>query len=255
MFGLLLATLLLMLPARWRIRARQPITQWWMRSVLLLLPLRIQHFGQPTEQTALWVGNHISWLDILLLGAQAKVGFVAKAEVRRWPLLGWLAHSAGTLFVQRGKANTIELNQRMTALLKQGQSLVIFAEGTTTAGDRVRTFHGRLLSCAVEHQLPVQPVALAYRREGQLDAIAPFIDDDAFSTHIWRLLGSAPIDVEVHFLALLSSAGMDRNQLARSARRAVCHALRLADEPAQSPPVTHSTYPLYQSADSLRTAT
>lgn len=255
LLGLLLAVLLLALPGQWRIAARQSITRWWMRLVLRLLPLRIQQHGRPTEQTAVWVGNHISWLDILLLGAQAKVCFIAKAEVRQWPVLGWLAHSAGTLFIQRGKASASNLNQRMTALLEQGQSLVVFAEGTTTAGDQVRTFHGRLLSCAVAHQLPVQPVALAYRSQGQLNKIAPFINDDEFSAHLWRLLGSATIDVELHFPATLHSAGMDRNQLARSTRRAVCNALQLTDEPVQPQHNTAPAYPVYQSAESLSAAT
>lgn len=226
--GLLLSGLLQWLPLRWRRHSRQAATCWWMRGLLRLLPLRIHCHGQPPRRHALWVGNHVSWLDIILLGAQAPVRFVSKAEVRHWPLLGWLAHSAGTLFIQRGQTSN-EVGQRMAEVLEQEQSLVIFAEGTTTAGDRVRTFHGRLLGCAAGGAVPVQPVALAYRRGERRDDIAPFIGDDEFSRHLWRLLGSSCIDVELHFLPLIDSRQFERNQLARGTRQAVVQALGLED--------------------------
>ncbi|PRB83766.1 1-acyl-sn-glycerol-3-phosphate acyltransferase [Pseudomonas sp. MYb185] len=227
--GLLLASLLQLIPMRWRTGPRQSLTSWWMRRLLRLLPLRIRCHGQPTRESALWVGNHVSWLDIILLGAQAPVRFVAKAEVRQWPLLGWLAHSAGTLFLRRGQASGENASQQMAAVLERGQSLVLFAEGTTTAGDQVRTFHGRLLGWAAECKVPIQPVAVAYRRHGRVDTIAPFIDDDEFSRHLWRLLGSATIDVQLHFPPLIDSHGLERNQLARRARHAVVQALGLED--------------------------
>lgn len=243
LLGLLLTMLLQLLPAHWREPPRQRLTCLWMSGLLGLLPLRIRCHGQPVPSTALWVGNHVSWLDIIVLGARAPVRFVSKAEVRRWPLLGWLADRAGTLFIQRGRASGDCLNQRLGDVLQQNHNLMIFPEGTTTAGDRVRTFHARLLGCAVEQSLPIQPIALAYRREDRLDTIAPFIDDDAFSRHVWRLLGSPTIDVELHFLPLINSNHAGRNDLARSARKAVIQALGLEDGSSSC-----------QSADSLSAA-
>lgn len=241
LLGMLLTALLQLLPGRWREPPRQGITRLWMRGLLSLLPLRIRYHGQPTPDTALWVGNHVSWLDIILLGARAPVRFVAKAEVRQWPLLGWLAERAGTVFIHRGQASGASLNQRLGKVMQQGHNLMVFAEGTTTAGDRVRTFHGRLFGCAIEQRLPIQPVALAYRRCEQRDSIAPFIDDDEFSRHLWRLLGASPIDVDVSFLPLIDSHARGRNELARRAHRAVTQALGLADDSSDC-----------QSADSLR---
>lgn len=230
LLGLLLTALLQLLPIRWREPPRQRITCLWMGGLLGLLPLRIRCHGHPLSSTALWVGNHVSWLDIIVLGARAPVRFVAKAEVRRWPLLGWLAERAGTLFIQRGQASGDNLNQRLGNVLKSDHNLMIFAEGTTTAGDRVRTFHGRLLGCAVEQRRPVQPIALAYRRGDQRDRLAPFIGDDEFSRHLWRLLGSPTINVELHFLPLINSHDLGRNELARSARQAVIQALGLEED-------------------------
>lgn len=209
-------------------RHRPRLTQLWMRGLIAILPLRIRRHGQPSEQTSLLVSNHISWLDIVAIGAQAPVHFLSKAEVRSWPVVGWLASAAGTLFIQRGQATSQTLHEQLRHALQQGDSLVIFAEGTTTTGDRVRPFHGRLLGCAIESSTPVQPVAIAYRRADQRDQIAPFVNDDEFSSHLLRLLGSARIDIEMHFLPLVHCSGLNRNQLARGIHTEVVQALGLA---------------------------
>lgn len=209
-------------------RYRNRLASLWMRGLISLLPLRIVCHGKPSAQTALLVSNHVSWLDIVAIGAQAPVHFLSKAEVRQWPVIGWLASAAGTRFIQRGKASGETLHSQLRDALQQGESLVLFAEGTTTAGERVRAFHGRLLSCAIESATPVQPVAIAYRRDGQRDLLAPFIDDDEFSRHLLRLLGSAPIEVEVHFLPLVHCQSQNRNALAREVRDAVVQALGLS---------------------------
>lgn len=234
--GLLLATWVALLQPfkpRFLDAQRQRLMRWWLRNLIRLLPLRLQVHGEPVSETALWVSNHVSWLDIVVLGAQAPVHFLSKAEVRQWPVIGWLAAAAGTCFIQRGKSVTESL-QQLTEVLQQGRSLVIFAEGTTTAGDRVRTFHGRLLGSAIDAQVPVQPVAVGYRLNGQIDQVAPFINDDEFSAHLLRLLGADSIDVQVHFLPPLDSHECNRNQLARDAQSAVSQALGLPDGTAKS---------------------
>jgi len=213
---------------------RQGLTRWWLRNLIRLLPLRLHVHGSPVSDTALWVSNHVSWLDIVVLGAQAPVHFLSKAEVRQWPVIGWLAAAAGTCFIQRGKSVSQSLQAQLTQILNQGRSLVIFAEGTTTAGDRVRTFHGRLLGSAIDVKAPIQPVAVAYRLDGEADRSAPFIDDDEFSQHLVRLLGSRTIDVHVHFLAPIASQDRNRNQLAREAQSAVSQALGLPDGTVKS---------------------
>ena len=162
--------------------------------------------------------------------------FLSKAEVRHWPIIGWLAAAAGTCFIQRGKSVTDSL-QQLTEVLQQGRSLVVFAEGTTTAGDRVRNFHGRLLGSAIDAGVPVQPVAVAYRLNSEIDSVAPFIDDDEFSQHLLRLLGADTIDVHLHFLPPLNSREHNRNQLARLAQSAVSQALGLPDGTIKSSPM------------------
>jgi lyso-ornithine lipid O-acyltransferase len=228
--GLILSAGVALLPSSRSARigsARQQLTRWWMRGLLHLLPLQIRCHGQPAAGTRLLVSNHVSWLDIVLIGAHAPVHFLSKAEVRDWPVIGWLASAAGTLFIQRGQASGSALQSQLASALQQGCSLVIFAEGTTTAGDQVRTFHGRLMSCAIDAATQIQPVAIAYRKQGQRDTTAPFINDDEFSTHLLRLLGSSRIDVDLHFLGDLSPQAGNRNHLARCAHSAVSQALQL----------------------------
>lgn len=221
---------------------RQRLMRWWLRNLIRLLPLRLQVHGEPASETALWVSNHVSWLDIVVLGAQAPVHFLSKAEVRQWPVIGWLAAAAGTCFIQRGQSGAQSLQAQLAAILNKGRSLVVFAEGTTTAGDQVRTFHGRLLSSAIEAKVPIQPVAVAYRLNGKIDQVAPFINDDEFSAHLLRLLGAETIEVQVHFLPTLDSHERNRNQLARDAQSAVSQALGLPDATARS------TSPAFRSA-------
>ena len=100
--GLILSTGVALLPSSRSARigsARQQLTRWWMRGLLHLLPLQIHCHGQPAASTRLLVSNHVSWLDIVLIGAHAPVHFLSKAEVRDWPVIGWLASAAGTLFI------------------------------------------------------------------------------------------------------------------------------------------------------------
>ena len=233
LLGMLLTALLRLLPGRWREPPRQGITRLWMRGLLSLLPLRIRYHGQPTPDTALWVGNHVSWLDIILLGASAPVRFVAKAEVRQWPVAGWLALKAGTLFIRRGGGDSQLLRQQIARHLQQACPVLIFPEGTTTDGRSLRTFHGRLLASAIDTATPVQPVAVRYLRGGKPDPIAPFVGDDDLLSHLLRLFAHDCGEVQIHLLAPIQSAGQERAALAFNAQLAIHTALFGAQPVAQ----------------------
>ncbi|MES2821073.1 MAG: 1-acyl-sn-glycerol-3-phosphate acyltransferase [Pseudomonadota bacterium] len=201
---------------------RQRLMRLWMAGLVGCLPFRVRVLGQLPRMPALWVSNHVSWCDIPLLGALQPMSFLSKAEVRQWPLAGWLAEKSGTLFIQRGAGDSTVLGQQIGAYLGQQRPLLIFPEGTTTDGRGVRTFHGRLLASALEHQVPLQPVAIRYRRQGQPDDLAPFIGDDDLLSHLKRLLRAPVAEVELHLLPLLQPCpGENRNQLARRAQQAI----------------------------------
>lgn len=195
----------------------------WNRTVCRILNVRLQIHGELGEQTRLLVANHISWLDIIALGAHRSVIFVAKQEVAAWPVLGYLAKRTGTLFVRRGDARqTAAIAEQMAWKLRQGKRIVLFPEGTTTTGERVLRFHSRLFQPAQLAQVQVQAVAIEYR--GEARAIAPFVGEDEFLPHLLRLLKHEPIDIHLHYCLPLS-ASLHRDVLAQTTRQQIVSAI------------------------------
>lgn len=207
------------------IHRRRQLTRWWLTRLGRALPLRVEVIGTMPDAPMLWVGNHLSWSDIPLLGQLTPLGFLSKSEVRQWPLIGWLAAQAGTLFIRRGGGDSSRVNHLLAEELRQGRSVLLFPEGTTTAGDQVGPFHPRLFASAIEAGVAVQPVALRYWRDGRRDPVAPFIDDDTLPAHLLRLLSADQATVEIQLLAPITSHGLDRRALAQRAQRAIAEAL------------------------------
>ena len=204
---------------------RQRLTAWFMRRLSAALPFEVEVQGELPQGPHLWLSNHVSWTDIPLLGQLLPLSFLSKAEVRTWPLAGWLAHKAGTLFIRRGSGDSALLARQLHRHLSAGRQLLIFPEGTTTDGQQVRTFHGRLLTSAIDTGTPLQPVAIRYLRDGETDLVAPFIGDDDLPSHLLRLFAADRAKVQIQLLAPIASAGQERNVLARQAQRAVQVAL------------------------------
>ncbi|MAL99290.1 MAG: 1-acyl-sn-glycerol-3-phosphate acyltransferase [Alteromonadaceae bacterium] len=178
---------------------RAPFTRGFLTVLCRLLGFRIHIHGHPLEQPALLVSNHVSWTDIAVLGSCSPVCFLAKREVRRWPLIGWVAQQIGTVFIERSAGRTAEVRAQIGSLLRQKQQVIIFPEGTTTDGTAVRPFHRPLLAAAIEACVPVQAITLAYRRNGAIDRIVPFVGEDAFQRHLPRVLSQRALEVHVIF--------------------------------------------------------
>lgn len=204
---------------------RQRLTRRFLAQLAAALPFRLSLHGQLPERPMLWVGNHVSWTDIPLLGGLVPLSFLSKSEVRSWPLAGWLAHKAGTLFIRRGAGDSGLVRSQLLRHLQHGHDLLIFPEGTTTDGRSLRSFHSRLLASAVAAQVPVQPVAIRYLRDGAVDPVAPFIGDDDLLSHLLRLLRSERSEVEIHLLPPLDSQGLSRTELSRQAHTAIAERL------------------------------
>jgi 1-acyl-sn-glycerol-3-phosphate acyltransferase len=204
---------------------RQRWSSWFMAHLTGALPFRVTVSGQLPTTPMLWVSNHVSWTDIPLLGMLAPLSFLSKAEVRTWPVAGWLALKAGTLFIRRGSGDSKLIQKQIGQHLLGNHPLMIFPEGTTTDGRSLRTFHGRLLSSAVETGVPLQPVAIQYLRNGKPDPIAPFIGDDDLLSHLRRLFANEQGDVHIHLLTPIQTLGKERAALAYEAQQAVQVAL------------------------------
>ncbi|MCK5874847.1 MAG: 1-acyl-sn-glycerol-3-phosphate acyltransferase [Alcanivoracaceae bacterium] len=229
LYGLLLA---LLIGAFWQ--PYRPLVQkatgHWLRGLLEILAVRVEVLGQPLPGTVFLVSNHVSWLDIPLIGVQRPVHFLSKAEVRDWPLIGLLAQAVGTLFIRRGSGESQRKSEEIADHLSLGRTVLIFPEGTTTDGRTVRRFFPQLFAAPLLAAVPVQPLALRYLDEqGEADGELAFIDDDEFHLHLWKMLRRDQIRVRLSWGAPLV-AGSDREQLAR---RAYCSVSAMLSVPVQ----------------------
>lgn len=224
----------------WRVRrgrtwydslSGRALVRGWMVRLSRILGLRVTVTGQPLA-SALLVANHISWLDIPALATRVPGRFVAKAEVRQWPLLGWLAALSGTRFLRRNSlAGMRVLLEEITHDLEAGRPCLVFPEGTSTDGSRVEPFFPALLQTAITATVPVQCVAIRYGDGRQRDDRAPFIDDDVFVRHLLGILGRGHTCVELHFSPPLQSLGLSRQFLAASSRGWITARLGLETAP------------------------
>ncbi|NWC80566.1 1-acyl-sn-glycerol-3-phosphate acyltransferase [Pseudomonas putida] len=207
------------------IERRQRWTCLFMKRLVAALPFDVRVIGELPKRPMLWVSNHVSWTDIPLLGMLLPLSFLSKAEVRHWPVAGWLAEKAGTLFIRRGGGDSQRLREQISAQLGDARPLLIFPEGTTTDGRQLRTFHGRLLAGAIDQGVAVQPVAIEYLRNGEADLVAPFIGDDDLVSHLMRLFAEPRGEVCIHLLQPISSVDKERAALAFQAQQAIQMAL------------------------------
>lgn len=200
--------------------------RWWLGRLTGILNVEIHLRGEPCVMPALFVSNHVSWLDIPVLGRAAPVHFLSKAEVGQWPVLGPLVTAAGTLYIRRGHGQAAARAREISAHIAEGRPILIFPEGTTTDGHDVRAFHAPLFAAATEGGHVVQPVALRYRdADGTPDTVVPFLGDDVFQAHLWRLLGKEGICVEVTFLPPITPAAGDHRAVAATAHAQVRNAI------------------------------
>ncbi len=161
----------------------------------------------PTEH-ALWVCNHVSWTDIPVIGSQARVFFLSKAEVASWPLIGRLAQAGGTLFIKRGSGDSSQVREQIADFLRQKLPILFFPEATTTDGIEVKRLHGRLLAAAIETGTPIQPVLLCYEgADGNIDPVIPYIGDMSLAEHLPKVLSHEKVIAHVQPLPAISPVG------------------------------------------------
>jgi 1-acyl-sn-glycerol-3-phosphate acyltransferase len=152
-------------------------------------------------ETPILVSNHVSYLDILVLGSLRPLSFVAKSDVRQWPALGWLVKQAGTVFVDRSKRTDVRrVTLEIAGKVKSGVGVILFPEGTSSDGRSVLPFRNSLLEPAASSGWPVLPICISYRcSEADPAREICWWGDMTLAPHVWRLFGFREIAAHVHF--------------------------------------------------------
>ena len=218
--------------------------QRWSAGLLQILAVRLCVSGMPPAGGAvLVVGNHVSWLDIFAINAIHPARFVAKAEVRRWPLIGWLCTRGGTLFIDRARRHhTRDINAVMAKAMQGGEAFAVFPEGTTTHGDVVLPFHPSLLQPALDCSALIYPVALRYSRvDGSLCSEADYEGEKSLVQSLAQLVTQQRVDLDLHFLPPIACTGMHRRALADEAACRIAARLGLAAPSKRAETVRHPT--------------
>jgi 1-acyl-sn-glycerol-3-phosphate acyltransferase len=209
--------------------ARLQQTGRWCAKMARVLGLQIHGSGASHAGAVLLVANHISWLDIMAINAVHPARFVSKADVRAWPLLGWLVANGGTLFIERErKRDALRVVHQIAAALQQGDTIAMFPEGTTGDGRALLPFHANLLQAAVSTHTPVQPVALRYvDADSQPSRAVVWVGDTTLVSSLWTVATAHRMQAFVTQLPVVDTTGQDRRALGELVRGQIAGVLGL----------------------------
>jgi len=216
----------------------------WSRLLLQICGVKV-HLSFPQGQsrvpdTALIALNHVSWLDIFVLNTVVPATFVAKSEIRSWPVVGWLVAGAGTIFIERGSRHAVRrVNHEIRRRLERNEHVAFFPEGSTSNGFDLLPFHASLFAAALtddptnEDQLsqlilPVQPAVLRYFQDGLQSDRCAYIDHQTLVHSVMRIVSARGLSVELEFLPVITSLPppMTRHAVAAKAEEQIRYAVR-----------------------------
>lgn len=207
--------------------------QAWSRHVLEVMGIRLNIAPSSTfiwpNKIQLLVANHVSWLDVLVIQALQPCVFVAKSEVRHWPVVGSMAHACGVVFVDRSAASSArKMVDDVGSALHHGYCVAGFPEGTSSEGHDVSLFHANLFEAAIHRDVAVLPLALRYTdaRTGSLCLKAAFVGDIEFIESLHQVMGTSHLAVDVQIGKTLSPQGHSRRTLAHLSHRSVLSQLQ-----------------------------
>jgi 1-acyl-sn-glycerol-3-phosphate acyltransferase len=217
------------------LRTRIPVV--YHRGVARILGFKVETWGaRSAAHPTLFVANHTSWLDIVVLSCAIPGSFVSKAEVRHWPFFGTLAKLQRSVFIDRQRHQVANHRDEIGTRLDAGDDLILFPEGTSSDGNRVLPFKSALFAVAQRAMpLTVQPVTVAYTHLDDMPMgrhfrpLLAWYGDMRLGRHLWGVLGLGPVTVAVVFHPpVVTDAGTSRKELADRCRTAVANGLSRA---------------------------
>lgn len=186
------------------------LISWWCKHLLGAFNIRLSYTGNvpqkpQTLQNCLVVANHISWADIHALTSLLPVRFIAKAEIKTWPIFGYLAKT-NALFIDRAKrhdaAKTVNATKQS---LMSGDNICLFPEGTTTDGTQLKPFKSSLIQAAIEAKSTILPVVIRYTlADGSVNTEAAYAGDITLPESMQLMLSQKKPTVNLHFLVPIS---------------------------------------------------
>lgn len=206
-------------------KARCQVRRFWCRSSCWLFNITVRCEGRPFGCCpTLFVSNHVSYLDVIILGSFLDATFIAKAEIKGWPLIGYIANRVGTMFIRRHWRQALVQRNLLAARMRQGESFVLFAEGTSTSGLAVKPFKTSLLSVAepwvLDCPVAARAVTLAYTRLADGRAydratcdLYAWYDDMEFAPHLRRLLQQDGCEVTIRLHEPVLSWAVDSRKI------------------------------------------
>jgi 1-acyl-sn-glycerol-3-phosphate acyltransferase len=201
----------------------------WSRTLLSILSVSVREKNAPKELPGrcMLVLNHISWLDIFVVDARFPATFIAKSEIRSWPVVGWLCTLVGTLYIERGKRSAARrARQMIVAELERGTLIAVFPEGITTFGRSLEPFHSALFQPALDAAATLQPVALRYLdAAGRHADSAGYVGDTSLLESVWTIVSTRHMVAEFNLLAPISVHAQTRRSLAEKTETAIAGAL------------------------------
>ena len=209
--------------------AKQAHKRRWSNTLLSILSVSVRENNAPKELPGrcMLVLNHISWLDVFVVDARFPATFIAKSEIRNWPMVGWLSTLVGTLYIERGKRSEARrARQIVAAEIERGTLIAVFPEGITTFGRSLERFHSALFQPALDAAATLQPVALRYLdAAGRHTDAAGYVGDTSLLESIWTIVSTRHMVAEFNLLAPISVHAQTRRSLAEKAEAAIARAL------------------------------
>lgn len=217
--------------------------RWWSGKLLRILNVSAEVEGHPPrrgETGAMIAANHVSWVDIFLISSVRPTRFVAKSEIRGWPVAGWIAERAGTLFIRRDQIRDMaRIDTKVREALSHGDCVGLFPEGITTEGDELRKFHTSLFEPAVANGAHVHPAAIRYEHaDGSLCRAMSFIGERTFMESLGLIIRQPAVRARIMFAPAVQTQGATRRDVAKAVETRVANLLAL--EPARTAPRTRA---------------
>lgn len=207
---------------------------YWVKDLVRSMNTELEITGESILDHALFVSNHISWLDTIVLNHAKFLSFIARHDLVEWPGIGTFTQRMHSVYVDR--SNKFQAYRSLPALvdrLNEGRSIMVFPESTTSDGAQLLHFYPMFYEAAVRTGLPVQPVALSYHDAAGKHIAAPaFIDDDSFVDTLDRIFKEDRVYARLNFLKPLDSRDYGRKELAWLSRQEIGRALSEAYGPS-----------------------